>query len=157
MIIYEESIFTSSGLGGTGFNKSNKKQENFNFTPSPTRDFLYEEIQTGLFHEIDTYENTPLDCIYSRSSKENFTNKGSDYPNSDLIVNFYNDASEKIANNNSNNFIDCFNKKRTACKTKNSLSSVAVFESSNDVRKTFFFDLLLLLIYILFFFSFLLF
>ena len=120
MIVYEESIFTSSGLGGTGFNKSNKKQENFNFTPSPTRDFLYEEIQSGLFHEIDTYENTPLDCIYSRSLKENIRNKSIDIPGSDLITDFYNDASEKIVTNNSNNFIDCFNKKRSYCKKKNS-------------------------------------
>jgi len=134
-MIYEESIFTSSGLGGTGFTKSNKKQENFNFTPSPTRDFLYEEIHNGLFHEIDTYENTPLDCLYSRSLNENFKTKSVENPNSDLIVDFYNDASEKIVNHNSNNFIDCYNKKRNTCKKKNTVSSVGAVESSNDICK----------------------
>ena len=135
MIIYEESIFTSSGLGGTGFNKSNKKQENFNFTPSPTRDFLYDEIQSALFHEIDTYENTPLDCIYSRSLKENIRNKSVDNPGSDLITDFYNDASEKVQTINSNNFIDCYNKKRTVNKLKNSISSTAGIDNNHDIRK----------------------
>lgn len=137
MIIYEESIFTSSGLGKTGFNKSNKKQETFNFTPSPTRDFLYDEIKSGLFHEIDTYENTPLDCLYSRSLKENINNKSIDNIDTDFITNFYNDASEKIIqNNNSNNFIDCFNKKRINYKKKNSLSSIGALENNQDNCKT---------------------
>jgi hypothetical protein len=138
-MIYEESIFTSSGLGGTGFNKSNKKQENFNFTPSPTRDFIYEEIQSGLYREMNTYENTPLDCVYSRSLKEKI--KTNSYENSDfdLITNFYNNASEKIQTNNSNNFIDCFNKKRTVYKKKNSTSGVEPIQNNQEICKIFIF------------------
>ena len=137
MMIYEESIFTSSGLGGTGFNKSNKKQENFNFTPSPTRDFIYEEIQSGLYHEMNTYENTPLDCVYSRSLKEKI--KTNSYENFDLITNFYNDASKNIRTNNSNNFIEGFNKKRTFYKKNNYTSSVEPIQNNQDNCKLFIF------------------
>ncbi len=133
MMIYEETIFTSSGLGGTGFNKSNKKQENLNFTPSPKRDYL-QENQSIIFNEIDTYENTPLEGLYSGFQNEKLYNKNIDNLDSDMILKVYNDVCEKIEINN--NFIDTFNKKRICNKKKNSTASVCkILESNQETSK----------------------
>lgn len=113
IVIYEESVFTSSGLGGLGFKKSNKKQEIINFTPSPHKDFIYNETHNSFFQEMDfveTSDNTPLEsCLFSRSLNEKkLLKKNPTNNDSDLILNFYN---ENPCNHNENNLIDV-NKKR---------------------------------------------
>ena len=103
IIIYESAVFTSSAVGGTGFSKSNKKQENISFTPSPKKDFLCNEFQTDFRQDndqIDTQATTPVEGMFSRSYKEKNLKKIISNNQEDLILNFYNNSDEKEENDN---------------------------------------------------------
>ena len=64
-IVCESNTFTSSASaeGGLGFTSSIKKTQNFDFTPSPENDQLFEEHRNEYFFELETNENTPLQDI----------------------------------------------------------------------------------------------
>jgi len=143
LIIHEKSVFTSSGLGGTGYTKSIKKNETFNFTPSPNKNHLNDGNYVSNLNDNDTYDYTKLDELYSKSWKETYFNKNLEIDNCELITNFYENVSEKFDNDNLNT---CFNnKKKNKLKRKNSISTTGMIESSQDIC------ILNLYIYILYF------
>lgn len=134
LIIHEKTVFTSSGLGGTGFTKSIKKNETFNFTPSPNKNHLNDENYVSNLNENDIFDHTILDELYSKSWKETYINKNIEIDNCEFISNFYENVSEKFDNENSN---VCFynKKKKNRLKRKNSISTSGMIESSQDICK----------------------